>query len=179
MLLAAPEGYRSAQALIDAARGSGAQAIHPGYGFLAESAGFACQCEVAGLRFIGPSAEAIALMGDKSAARRRMEAAGLEVIPGYDGADQSDATLEREALRIGAPLMIKACAGGGGRGMRRVDQLDAFGAALTSARAEALAAFGSADVLLERAVDGARHIEVQVLGDAYGTVVSQIGRAHV
>ena len=172
VLIQSPQGYLDAQALVDAALRSGAQAVHPGYGFLAENAEFARRCADSGLRFIGPSPGSIALMGDKSAARRAMQGAGLEVIPGYDGADQSDSTLEREASRIGAPLMIKACAGGGGRGMRRVDRLNDFGAALSAARAEALTAFGSSDVLLERAVDGARHIEVQILADAHGNVVS-------
>lgn len=172
VLIQSPRGYLDAQALVEAALRSGAQAVHPGYGFLAENPEFARLCADSGLRFIGPSPASIALMGNKSAARKAMQAAGLEVIAGYDGTDQSDSTLEREASRIGAPLMIKACGGGGGRGMRRVDRLDDFIDALAAARAEALAAFGSADVLLERAVDGARHIEVQILADAHGNVVS-------
>ncbi len=172
ILIQSPQGYLDAQALVDAARRSGAQAVHPGYGFLAENAEFARLCADSGLRFVGPPPVSIALMGNKSAARRAMQAAGLEVIPGYDGVDQSDDTLKREASRIGVPLMIKACAGGGGRGMRRVDRLDDFIDALAAARAEALAAFGDADVLLERAVDDARHIEVQILADAHGNVVS-------
>ncbi len=166
------QGYLDADALVTAALRAGAQAVHPGYGFLAENAGFAQRCIDAGLCFVGPSPAAIGLMGDKATARRAMASLGLPVIPGYDGDDQSDLTLRQEAVRIGVPLMIKACAGGGGRGMRRVDRLTDFDAALSAARTEALAAFGSSAVVLEQAVDQARHVEIQILADAYGNVVS-------
>ena len=167
-----PQGYLDADALVAAALRAGAQAVHPGYGFLSENAGFAQRCIDAGLCFVGPSPAAIRLMGDKAAARRAMASLGLPVIPGYDGDDQSDLTLQQEAVRIGVPLMIKARAGGGGRGMRRVDRITDFELALSAARAEALAAFGSATVLLEQAVDAARHVEIQILADACGNVVS-------
>lgn len=166
------QGYLDADALVAAALRYGAQAIHPGYGFLSENAEFAQRCIDAGLCFVGPSPAAIRLMGDKAAARRAMASLGLSVIPGYDGDDQSDLTLRHEAARIGVPLMIKACAGGGGRGMRRVDRLSDFDGALSAARTEALAAFGSAAVVLEQAVDQARHVEIQILADAHGDVVS-------
>ncbi len=166
------QGYLDADALVAAALRAGAQAIHPGYGFLSENAEFAQRCIDAGLWFVGPSPAAIRLMGDKAAARRAMASLGLPVIPGYDGDDQSDLTLRQEAARIGVPLMIKACAGGGGRGMRRVDRLTDFEVALSAARTEALAAFGSGAVVLEQAVDQARHVEIQILADSYGNVVS-------
>lgn len=172
IVIDSPAGYRDAQALVNAAIRSGAQAVHPGYGFLSESAEFAQQCIDAGLRFVGPSPASIRLMGDKSAARRAMAGLGLPVIPGYDGEGQSDAVLHQEAEKIGVPLMIKACAGGGGRGMRRVERLDDFPAALSAARSEALAAFGDPSVLLEQALDHARHIEIQVLADMHGTVIA-------
>ena len=172
ILIPSEKGYLDPDALVAAALRAGAQAVHPGYGFLSENAEFAELCVMAGLRFIGPSPEAIRLMGDKAAARRALASLGLAVIPGYDGPDQSDLTLSDEARRIGIPLMIKACAGGGGRGMRRVSQLADFNGALSAARAEALAAFGSAAVVLERAVEGARHVEIQILADAHGNVIS-------
>ena len=172
ILISSEKGYLDPDALVAAALRAGAQAVHPGYGFLSENADFAERCIAAGLRFIGPPPKAIRLMGDKAAARRAMASLGLAVIPGYDGDDQSDPTLRKEAARIGIPLMIKACAGGGGRGMRRVNQWADFDAALSSARAESLAAFGSAAVVLERAVDAARHVEIQILADTHGNVVS-------
>jgi geranyl-CoA carboxylase alpha subunit len=169
---AAPrESYLNIGRLIAAARATGAQAVHPGYGFLSENADFAEACAQAGLVFIGPPPAAIRLMGNKAAARRRMREAGLPCIPGYDGSDQSDATLMREAERIGLPLMIKAAAGGGGRGMRRVDDLAALPAALASARSEALSAFGSGELILEHALTAPRHVEVQVFADAQGNVI--------
>ena len=163
--------YLAAETLLDAARSSCATMVHPGYGFLSENADFARACADAGLVFIGPPAAAIAAMGNKAAAKRMMAAAGVPVVPGYDGADQSDAALKREAARIGYPLMIKAAAGGGGRGMRRVDTARGFADALALARAEAASAFGSDEMILERAVTDARHVEVQVFADTHGNII--------
>jgi len=169
---AAPrESYLDIERLIAAARATGAQTVHPGYGFLSENADFAEACAAAGLVFIGPPPDAIRLMGNKAAAKRRMREAGVPCIPGYDGSDQSDATLIREAEKIGLPLMIKAAAGGGGRGMRRVDDLAALPAALASARSEALSAFGSGELILEYALTAPRHVEVQVFADAQGNAI--------
>jgi geranyl-CoA carboxylase alpha subunit len=165
------ESYLNIERLIAAARATGAQAVHPGYGFLSENADFAEACAQAGLVFIGPPPAAIRLMGNKAEAKRRMREAGVPCIPGYDGTDQSDATLMREAEKIGLPLMIKAAAGGGGRGMRRVDDLAALPAALASARSEALSAFGSGELILEYALTAPRHVEVQVFADAQGNVI--------
>ncbi|MEW6466349.1 MAG: biotin carboxylase N-terminal domain-containing protein [Pseudomonadota bacterium] len=163
--------YLNIPALIEAARRSGADAVHPGYGFLAENAAFARACAEAGLVFIGPSAEAIEAMGNKRAARQRVAAAGVPCIPGYDAPAQDDRTLLAAAPAIGYPLMVKAAAGGGGRGLRRVEGPDALPAALASARAEAQAAFGSGELILERAIDHARHIELQVFGDTQGRIL--------
>ncbi len=163
--------YLRIDALIGAARRSDADAVHPGYGFLAENAAFAAACRDAGLVFVGPSPEAIAAMGNKAEAKRRMAAAGLPCLPGYAGGDQDDARLAAEAARIGYPLMVKATAGGGGRGLRRVASADAFAAALAAARREAASAFGDATVLLERAVVAPRHVEVQVFADRHGQVI--------
>ncbi|HWP94562.1 MAG TPA: acetyl-CoA carboxylase biotin carboxylase subunit [Gammaproteobacteria bacterium] len=168
---AARESYLDMDRLIAAARESGAQAIHPGYGFLAQNAAFARRCAAAGLVFIGPRPESMEKMGSKEAAKQLMQEAGVPVVPGWFGQDQSLETLRREAERIGWPLMIKAVAGGGGKGMRRVDAPDDFVAALESARREAAAAFGDDRVLLEKYVARPRHIEVQVFGDAHGNVV--------
>ena len=163
--------YLNIPALIDAARRAGADAIHPGYGFLAENADFARACADAGLAFIGPPADAIDAMGNKAGAKRLMTEAGVPCVPGYQGADQSDARMLEEAARIGYPVMIKAAAGGGGRGMRRVTQADAFPAALRSARSEAANAFGSDELILEKAIVEPRHIEIQVFADRHGNVV--------
>ena len=165
------ESYLNAQRILDAAQRSGADAVHPGYGFLSENAEFAASCEAAGLLFIGPSPDAIRAMGDKAAAKRRMIAAGVRCVPGYQGDDQDDARLAAEAALIGYPVMIKAVAGGGGRGMRRVDGPAAFAAALASARSEARNAFGDGTVLLERAIIEPRHVEIQVFGDHHGKVI--------
>ncbi len=165
------ESYLDIERIIAAAKATGAQAVHPGYGFLSENAAFAEACAAAGLVFIGPPAEAIRLMGNKAEAKRRMREAGVPCIPGYDGTDQSDATLIREAEKIGLPLMIKAAAGGGGRGMRRVTDLNELPAALASARSEAQSAFGSGELILEYALTAPRHVEVQVFADAQGNVV--------
>ncbi|GAB4516494.1 MAG: geranyl-CoA carboxylase subunit apha [Amphiplicatus sp.] len=163
--------YLNIEAIIDAARRTGADAIHPGYGFLSERAAFAEACEKAGLLFVGPPASAIAAMGDKAEARRRMIAAGVPCAPGYEGADQSPARFRAEAERIGYPVMVKAAAGGGGRGMRVVQSPDELNEALAGARKEAESAFGDGRLLLEKLVVGARHVEIQVLADAYGDAV--------
>ncbi|AIP65553.1 biotin carboxylase N-terminal domain-containing protein [Burkholderia thailandensis] len=165
------ESYLSIDKLIDAALASGAQAIHPGYGFLSENAAFARRVADAGLVFVGPRADAIDAMGDKARARRRMAAAGIPIVPGYDGDDQRAARILSEAERIGFPVMLKAAAGGGGRGMRRVASRDALPAALTLAASEAQKAFGDGRMIVERAVIEPRHVEVQVFADAHGHVV--------
>jgi acetyl-CoA carboxylase biotin carboxylase subunit len=167
----AADSYLNVPVLLSAAARAGADALHPGYGFLAENAGFARACAAAGLTFIGPSPEAIAAMGDKRAARRLAAGLGLPVLPGYDGPAQDEATLTGEAARLGYPLMVKAAAGGGGRGMRLVNAPDELAAALAGARREAAAAFGNGDLLLERAVLRPRHVEVQVFGDSHGRVL--------
>ncbi|MEZ5870829.1 MAG: acetyl-CoA carboxylase biotin carboxylase subunit [Nitratireductor sp.] len=168
---AASQSYLNQQAIIDAARLCGADAIHPGYGFLSENATFASACRAAGLVFVGPSADAISAMGDKAEAKAVMQKAGVPTVPGYSGNTQDDKTLAGEADRTGYPLLIKAVGGGGGRGMRIVRDAASFGEALASARREALSAFGSDAVLLERLIENGRHIEVQVFGDSHGNVV--------
>ena len=169
---AAPtDSYLAIERLIAAARATGAQAIHPGYGFLAENADFAAAVEAAGLIFVGPPPAAIRLMGNKAAAKERMQAAGVPCIPGYQGKDQSDAAFTRAAASIGYPVMIKSAAGGGGRGMRLANGAAELAAALGAARSEAQAAFGSAELILERAIGEARHIEVQVFADAHASVI--------
>ena len=165
------ESYLSIEKLIAAARATGAEAVHPGYGFLAESAAFAETCASAGLVFVGPPPSAIRAMGDKAAARVLMEAAGVRCAPGYHGEEQSPARFAAEAERVGYPVMIKASAGGGGRGMRIVREPGALEAALRTASAEAEAAFGDGRLILERALTGARHIEIQVFGDEQGRIV--------
>jgi len=167
----AAESYLSIPAVIEAARAAGADAIHPGYGFLAENADFAQAVADAGLTFIGPPVEAIRLMGNKRLAKISMTEAGVPCVPGYSGAAQDDDTLIAEADKIGYPLMVKAAAGGGGRGMRRVEAADGLQAALTSARSEALSGFGSDELILERAVDRPRHVEIQVFADQAGNTV--------
>ncbi|WP_427306020.1 acetyl/propionyl/methylcrotonyl-CoA carboxylase subunit alpha [Cupriavidus sp. H39] len=169
---AAPrESYLNVSAIIEAARSSGADAIHPGYGFLAENAAFAEAVTAAGLVFVGPPAEAIRAMGNKAEAKRLMLAADMPCVPGYQGASQDDATLLAQSESIGFPLMVKAAAGGGGRGMRLVRDAAALPAALTSARSEAAAAFGSDELILERAVIAPRHVEIQVFADTHGNVI--------
>ncbi len=165
----AAESYLNIPRIIDAARRSGAGAVHPAYGFLSENPDFADACNEAGIVFIGPDAQTMRLMGDKSAARQAAIAAGLPCLPGYDGEDQ-DALCER-AKEIGFPVMIKAAAGGGGRGMRLVSDPDMLEEALAAARSEAVSAFGNGRLLLERALTGARHVEVQILADAHGHVL--------
>src|SRR5438094_5643145 len=167
----AAESYLNAEAILAAAKKSGAEAIHPGYGFLSENEDFAAACQAAGVVFIGPTPEAIAAMGDKSAAKRLMETAGVTLVPGYHGGDQDAALLEKEAARIGYPVLIKPSAGGGGKGMRVVRERQAFGGELEGARREAKSAFGDDRVLLERYLEQPRHIEMQVFGDSHGNVL--------
>jgi len=165
------ESYLSIGKLIDAARATGADAVHPGYGFLAENAGFASACQDAGLVFVGPPAEAIAAMGSKIAARCAMQQAGVPVVPGETPADQSDAALAAAAGRAGYPLLVKASAGGGGKGMRVVRHEAELAAAIAGARHEARAAFGDGALYVERLVSHPRHVEIQVLADHHGHVV--------
>ena len=167
----AAASYLNIPAILAAARRAGADAVHPGYGFLAERADFARACAEAGLVFIGPPPEAIEAMGDKAAAKRRMRAAGVPCAPGYLGEDQSDARLAAEAEALGVPLLVKAVAGGGGRGMRLVRAPAELAAALAGARREAESAFGDGRLMLERLVEGGRHIEIQVFADAHGRAV--------
>ncbi|MEP6971784.1 MAG: biotin carboxylase N-terminal domain-containing protein, partial [Betaproteobacteria bacterium] len=168
---AARDSYLNIAAIMAAAAHSRAGAIHPGYGFLAENADFAQAVSDAGLVWIGPPAAAIRAMGDKARARQLMQAAGVPCIPGYDGDLQDDATLRAQATTIGFPLMVKATAGGGGRGMRYVESGAALDLALVAARSEARSAFGSDRLLLERAIEHPRHVEIQIFADAHGHVV--------
>jgi acetyl-CoA carboxylase biotin carboxylase subunit len=164
----AARSYLSIDAILGAARRTGADAVHPGYGFLSQNGDFADAVRDAGLVFVGPPGDVHRRMGDKKAARRTMAAAGVPVLPGYDGEDQGDATLAAEARRIGWPLMLKPSRGGGGKGMRVVRAEAGFAPALASARREAKAAFGDDAMVLERFVERPRHVEVQVLADARG-----------
>ncbi len=161
----AARSYLNIAAIVEAARGSGADAVHPGYGFLAENAGFAEAVEAAGLVFVGPDAKAIRLMGDKVAARNAAAAAGVPTVPGSDGRVEDLESARAVAARTGFPVMIKAAAGGGGRGIRIAGSREEFERFIPQARAEALAAFGDGGLYLEKVIEGARHIEVQVLGD--------------
>ncbi|HET7825826.1 MAG TPA: acetyl/propionyl/methylcrotonyl-CoA carboxylase subunit alpha [Anaeromyxobacter sp.] len=167
----ARESYLRAERILAAARETGAEAIHPGYGFLSENAEFAESCARAGVAFVGPPAAAIRAMGDKSAAKALMERAGVPTTPGYHGDDQDPARLAAEARRIGYPVLVKASAGGGGKGMRRVDRPEDLDAALASCRREAKQAFGDDRVLLERWVVRPRHVEIQVFADGRGGCV--------
>ncbi len=167
----AADSYLNVAALLDAARRSGADALHPGYGFLSENAAFAQACLDAGLVFIGPSPAAITAMGDKALAKRRMHDAGVPCAPGYLGSAQDDATLLAEALKLGFPLLVKAVAGGGGRGMRLLRCAEEIGEALAGARREAKSAFGDDTLMLERLVEHGRHIEIQVFADTQGQVI--------
>jgi 3-methylcrotonyl-CoA carboxylase alpha subunit len=163
--------YLDMDAIIAAAKQSEADAIHPGYGFLSENAAFVRRCDDAGIIFVGPSADAVARMGSKIESKRIAEAAGVPTVPGYHGDAQDADTLLAATARIGFPVLIKASAGGGGRGMRRVDRVGDFAAALVSARAEAEAAFGDSRVLLEKFILNPRHLEVQLAGDRQGGLV--------
>ena len=167
----APESYLNIAAVVAAAKSLRADAVHPGYGFLSERAEFARAVRDAGLTFVGPTPESMAAMGSKIEAKRRVREFEVPVVPGYDGDDQSAKRLREEAQRAGFPLLIKASAGGGGRGMRVVERLEQFDEALEAAKREALAAFGSDAVLLERYLRRPRHIEFQVLGDTHGNII--------
>ena len=167
----AAESYLRAEVILDAARRSGAQAVHPGYGFLSENAGFARACDAAGIVFIGPPASAIDAMGDKSSAKALMQTANVPLTPGYHGERQEPEFLRTQADAIGYPVLIKASAGGGGKGMRKVEASADFEAALASCQREAQASFGNAHVLVEKYVERPRHIEIQVFGDSHGNVV--------
>ncbi|MFO1169323.1 MAG: acetyl-CoA carboxylase biotin carboxylase subunit, partial [Rhodoblastus sp.] len=167
----ARESYLVIEKIIEAAKRTGAQAIHPGYGFLSENEAFCEACEKAGIVFIGPPVHAIHAMGSKSEAKKLMEAAGVPLTPGYHGDDQDPARLKGEADAIGYPVMIKAAAGGGGKGMRQVMKAEDFDAALASCKREAAASFGSDHVLVEKYIVRPRHIEIQVFGDRHGGCV--------
>src|SRR5262245_7259609 len=164
----AQESYLRIEKIIEAALRTEAEAIHPGYGFLSENADFAESCAAAGVVFIGPSPSAIRAMGLKSSARRLAAEAGAPVVPGYDGEDQGIETLRARMIEIGFPILIKASAGGGGKGMRVARDEGAIDEALEAARREAETAFGDGSLLLEKYIEGARHVEVQILGDAHG-----------
>ncbi|MFF8977426.1 acetyl/propionyl/methylcrotonyl-CoA carboxylase subunit alpha [Streptomyces cellulosae] len=167
----AAESYLSAERLLEAAARTGARAVHPGYGFLAENAEFARACEAAGLAFIGPPADAIALMGDKIRAKETVQAAGVPVVPGSSGSGLTDAQLVDAAREIGMPVLLKPSAGGGGKGMRLVRDETRLADEIAAARREARASFGDDTLLVERWIDRPRHIEIQVLADGHGTVV--------
>ncbi len=167
----AAESYLSVERLLEAAARTGAQAVHPGYGFLAENAGFARACEEAGLVFIGPPADAIALMGDKIRAKETVQAAGVPVVPGSSGSGLTDAQLAQAAREIGTPVLLKPSAGGGGKGMRLVRDEALLADEIAAARREARASFGDDTLLVERWIDRPRHIEIQVLADGHGNVV--------
>ncbi len=165
------DSYLRWERILEAAQATGAQAIHPGYGFLSENEAFAQACADAGLVFIGPPASAIQAMGLKAESKRLMQQAGVPLVPGYHGADQDPALLQREADRIGYPVLIKASAGGGGKGMRAVEKAEDFAAALASCQREARNSFGDDAVLVEKYVQRPRHIEIQVFGDSHGNLV--------
>jgi 3-methylcrotonyl-CoA carboxylase alpha subunit len=172
----ARQSYLAIEKIIDAARRSGAEAIHPGYGFLSENAAFAEACASAGIVFIGPPPDAIRAMGSKAAAKSLMEVATVPLVPGYHGDAQDASTLERAAARIGYPVLIKASAGGGGKGMRIVERPTDLSAAIEGAKREAAASFGDDRVLIERYLTRPRHIEIQVFADAHGNIVSLFER---
>ncbi|MBT4211592.1 MAG: ATP-grasp domain-containing protein, partial [Porticoccaceae bacterium] len=165
------ESYLVPELILQAAASSGAESIHPGYGFLSENAAFAEAVESAGLVFIGPTREAIDVMGNKAESKRRMIEAGVPCVPGYEGHDQSDDVLLAEGLKIDLPLMVKAAAGGGGRGMRLVHEQADLANAIKLARAEAEGAFGSGELILEKAIIKPRHVEIQVFADTMGNTV--------
>jgi len=172
----ARDSYLNIERVIEAARKSGAEAIHPGYGFLSENADFAKACLDAGLVFVGPTAEMMQAMGSKSGSKQLMEKAGVPLVPGYHGEAQDDATLTKAAAKIGFPVLVKASAGGGGRGMRIVRAANELAASVESAKREAKAAFGDDRMLIEKLVENPRHIEVQVIGDSHGNLLSLFER---
>ena len=172
----ARDSYLNIERVIEAARKSGAEAVHPGYGFLSENSEFAQACVDAGLVFVGPTADMMIAMGSKSGSKALMEKAGVPLVPGYHGEAQDEATLAAAADRIGFPVLVKASAGGGGRGMRIVRSAGELAAAIVSAKREAKAAFGDDRMLIEKYVDSPRHIEVQVIGDSHGNLVSLFER---
>ncbi|WP_371421406.1 acetyl-CoA carboxylase biotin carboxylase subunit [Tardiphaga sp.] len=172
----ARDSYLNIARILEAARKTGAEAIHPGYGFLSESAEFAQACADAGLIFVGPTADMITAMGSKSGSKALMEKAGVPLVPGFHGEAQDDATLAKAADKIGFPVLVKASAGGGGRGMRVVRSAAELAPAIVSAKREAKAAFGDDRMLIEKYVDNPRHIEVQIVGDSHGNLVSLFER---
>ena len=172
----ARDSYLNIANVLEAAKKTGAEAIHPGYGFLSESAEFAQACAEAGLVFVGPTADMIVAMGSKSGSKQLMEKAGVPLVPGFHGEAQDEATLAAEAGKIGFPVLVKASAGGGGRGMRVVRSAGELGDAIVSAKREAKAAFGDDRMLIEKYVDNPRHIEVQIVGDSFGNLVSLFER---
>jgi 3-methylcrotonyl-CoA carboxylase alpha subunit len=172
----ARDSYLNVERLLEAARRTGTEAIHPGYGFLSENAEFAQACAAAGIVFVGPTANMMTAMGSKSGSKALMERAGVPLVPGYHGEAQDEATLAKAADRIGFPVLVKASAGGGGRGMRIVRSGSELAAAITSAKREAKAAFGDDRLLIEKYVDNPRHIEVQVIGDSHGNLLSLFER---
>ena len=172
----ARDSYLNVERLIEAAKKTGAEAVHPGYGFLSENAEFAQACYDAGLVFVGPTAEMMTAMGSKSGSKALMEKAGVPLVPGYHGDAQDDATLAKAAGKVGFPVLVKASAGGGGRGMRIVRSAAELGPAIVSAKREAKAAFGDDRMLIEKYVDNPRHIEVQIIGDSHGNLLSLLER---
>ncbi|TKT73217.1 acetyl/propionyl/methylcrotonyl-CoA carboxylase subunit alpha [Afipia massiliensis] len=172
----ARDSYLNVDRIIEAARKTGAEAIHPGYGFLSENAGFARRCAAEGIVFVGPTGEMMEAMGSKSGSKALMEKAGVPLVPGYHGDAQDDATLAKAAEKAGYPVLVKASAGGGGRGMRIVRSADELAAAIVSAKREALAAFGDDRMLIEKFVQNPRHIEVQIIGDSHGNLLSLFER---
>src|SRR6202140_997784 len=172
----ARDSYLNIERVIEAARKAGAEAVHPGYGFLSENAEFAQACADASLVFVGPTAAMMTAMGSKSGSKTLMEKAGVPLVPGYHGEAQDEATLAKAADKIGFPILVKASAGGGGRGMRVVRAAGELSAAIVSAKREAKAAFGDDRMLIEKYVQNPRHTEVQVIGDSHGNLLSLFER---